>query len=153
MTRELQSTLEDSGIVLAAWRNNIPCMEHVIHLAFVAFMSSLSVKGHAKSWEVHMCDQQSGENECTDIGKSQWLQKEGNARINKVLAMRPHLAKTIEKVHIWTNFESPETDHYIAENACCIDYTDTWSLTRVHWLSKSERTNRRITFYECENAV
>jgi hypothetical protein len=63
-------------------------------------MSSLGVKGHPKSWQVHECYEQFGENESTDIGKRQRLQKEGNARINKVWAMKPGLAKIIEKVHI-----------------------------------------------------
>jgi hypothetical protein len=75
-------------------------MTHVIQLALGAFMSSLWVKGHTKSWEAHQRDQQFGENESTDIGKSQRLQKEGNARINKVLAMKPGLTKKSEKVHI-----------------------------------------------------
>jgi len=54
-----------------------------------AFMSSLGVKGRTKSWEAHERNQQFGENESIDVGKSQRLRKEGNARINKVLAMRP----------------------------------------------------------------
>jgi len=95
-------------------------------------MSSLGVKGHTKSWEAHECDQQFGENESTDNGKSQRLPKEGNARINKVSAMTPGLAKIIGKVHISTHYESAETDLHIAENACCIDYTDTWTSKRVH---------------------
>jgi hypothetical protein len=61
---------------------------------------SLSVKGHPKSWEAHEHDQQFGENESIDIGKCQRLRKQGNPRINKVLAMRPGLAKIIEKVCI-----------------------------------------------------
>jgi len=77
-------------------------MEHVIQLALGAFLSSLGVKGHTKSWKAHECDQQSGDNESIKIGKSQRLRKEGNARINKVFAMRPGLAKIIEKVHIST---------------------------------------------------
>jgi hypothetical protein len=52
------------------------------------------------------------------------------------LAMRPGLAKIIEKVCISWYFESPETDLHIAENACWINYTDTWTLKWVHWLSK-----------------
>jgi hypothetical protein len=100
MTRKLQSTLEASGIEWPAFRNHIPCMAHVIQLALGAFMSSLGVKGHTKSWKAHKCDQQFGENECIDIGKSQRLRKEGNARINKMSAMRPGLAKIIEKVRI-----------------------------------------------------
>jgi len=82
MTRELQSTPQASGIEWPALRNHIPCMAHVIQLALGAYMSSLGVKGHTKSWEAHECDQQSGENESTHIGKSQRLRKEGNARIN-----------------------------------------------------------------------
>jgi len=100
MTRELQSTLEASGIKWPALRNHIPCMAHVIQLALGAFMSSLSVKGRTKSWEAHEHNQQFGENESIDIGKSQRLRKDGNARINKVSAMKPSLAKIIEQVHI-----------------------------------------------------
>jgi len=75
-------------------------MTHVIQLALGAFMSSLGVKGRTKSWEANERDQQFGENESIDIGKSQRLRKEGNARINKVSVMRPGLAKLLEKVHI-----------------------------------------------------
>jgi len=56
MTRELQSTLEASGIEWPALRNHIPCMVHIIQLALGAFMSSLGVKGHTKSWEAHERD-------------------------------------------------------------------------------------------------
>jgi hypothetical protein len=49
-----------------------------------------------------------------------------------VSALRPGLAKINEKVSISTYFERPETDFYIAETACCIDYSDTWSSKRVH---------------------
>jgi len=100
MSHALQSTLEASGIEWPALRNHIPCMAHVIQLASGAFMSSLSVKGHTKSWEAHERNQQFGDNESIDIGKSQRLRKEGNARINKVSAMKPGLAKIIEKVRI-----------------------------------------------------
>jgi len=100
MTRELQSTLEASGIEWPALRNHIPCMAHVIQLALGAFMSSLSVKGRTKSWEAFERNQQFGENASMDIGKSQRHRKEGNARINKVSAMKPGLAKRIEKVLI-----------------------------------------------------
>jgi len=100
MTRELQSTLNASGIVWPVMRNNIPCMVHVIQLALGTFMSSLWVKGRTKSWEAHECDQQFGENESKHIGKSLRLRKQGNARINKVSTMRPGFAKIIEKVHI-----------------------------------------------------
>ena len=63
-------------------------------------MSSLSVKGHTKYCQAHERNQQIGENESIDIEKSQRLRKDGNARINQVSAMRPGLAKIIEKVHI-----------------------------------------------------
>jgi hypothetical protein len=102
-------------------------MAHVIQLSLGAFMSSLGVKGRTKCWEAHERDQQFGENESTDIGKSQRLRKEGNARITKVSAMRPGLARIIEKVLISTYYESTETAVHIAENAWCIDYTDTWT--------------------------
>jgi hypothetical protein len=98
MTLELQSTLEASGIEWPALRNRIPCMAHVIRLALGAFMTSRGVKGRTKSWEAHQHDQQFGENKRTDIGKSQRLRKRGNARINKVSAIKPGLAKIIEKV-------------------------------------------------------
>jgi len=100
ITCELQSTLEASGIEWPALRNHIPCMAHIIQLALGAFMSSLGVKGCTKSWEAHERDQQFGENESIDIEQSQRLRKEGNTRINKVSAMRPGLAKIIEKVRI-----------------------------------------------------
>jgi len=99
-------------------------MAHVILLALGAFMSSLRVKGHTKSWEAHERDQQFEENEAIDIGKSQRLCKEGSARINKVSAIRPGLAKIIETVLISRYFESPETEVHTAANACCIDYAD-----------------------------
>jgi hypothetical protein len=100
MTRELQSTPEASGIGRPALRSHIPYMAHVIQLALGGFMSSLGVKGRMKSWEAHERDEKFGENESIDIGKSQRLRKEGNARINKVSAMRPGVAKIIEKVRI-----------------------------------------------------
>jgi len=73
-------------------------MAHVIQLALGSFMRSLGVKGRTNSWEAHERDQQFGENESIDIGKSQRLRKEGNARINTVSAMKPCSAKIIEKV-------------------------------------------------------
>jgi hypothetical protein len=73
MTCELQSTLEASGIEWPALWNHIPCMAHVIQLALGTFMSCLGVKGRTKSWEAHEGNQQLGENERIDIGKSQRL--------------------------------------------------------------------------------
>jgi len=151
MTRELQSTLEASGIKWPALRNHIPCVAHVVQPALGVFMSSLGVKYCTKSQEAHERNQQYGENERVDIGKSQRFRNEGNARINKVSAMKPALAKIIEKVRISRYFKSAETDLYIAENACCIDYTNTWSSKRVHWPSKSQSPHHGISVYGCED--
>jgi len=153
MTRELQSTLEASAIQWTALRNHLPCMLHVIQLAVGAIMSCLGVKGRTKSWEAHERDQQFGDNKGIDIGKIQRLPKEGNARIIKVLAMKPGLAKIIEKVRISWYFGSPEIDHHISENACCIDYADTWSLKQVHSLSKGQSSHCCTTHYGCEDMV
>jgi hypothetical protein len=100
MTRKLQSILEALEVEWPALRNHIPCMAHIVQLPLGAFMSSRSVKGRIKSWEAHERDQQFGENESTDIGKSYRLRNVGNARINKVSDMKPGLAKIIDKVRI-----------------------------------------------------
>jgi len=100
VTQEPQSTVEASSIQWPPLRNHIPCMAHVIQLALCAFTSSLGVKGRTKSSEAHERNQQFGENESINIGKSQRHRKEGNARIDKVSAMKPGLAKIIEKVGI-----------------------------------------------------
>jgi hypothetical protein len=92
-------------------------MAHIIQLALCPFISGLGIQCRTKYFETHERDQQFGENECTGIGKSQKLQNEGNARTNKVSAMRPGLAKIIGKVLISTYFESAETDLHIAQNA------------------------------------
>jgi len=84
-------------------------MAHIIQLALGAFISSLSVKGRTKSWAAHERNQQFGENDCIYNGKSQRLPEEGNARINKVSAMGPGLAKILEKVRTSRYFESPAT--------------------------------------------
>jgi len=153
MTCKLQSTLEDSGIEWPALRNHIPCMAHVIQLALGAFMSSLGVKCLNRSWEAHERDPQFGQNASIDNWKSQRLRKEGNARINKVLAMRPSLVKIMEKVPTSTYSVSPETDLHKAENACCIDYANTWSSKRVHWNSKSQSPHLSTTQYGCEDTL
>jgi len=75
MTRELQSTLGASGIEWPALRNHIPCMAHIIQLAFGAFMSSLGVKCLTKSWEAHERNQQFGENGILGIGKREDVEK------------------------------------------------------------------------------
>jgi len=132
MTPELQSTLVASGIELPALKNDIPCSAHVIQLASGAFISSLGVKGCTKSWIAHERDQQFGENESIDIGQSQRLRKESNATINKVSAMRPGLAKIIEKVPISVYFESPKADLHKAKNTCCINFANTWLRKQVY---------------------
>jgi len=125
MTRKLQSTHEASCIEWPALRKHIPWMVHVIQLDSIVFITSLGVKGNTRSWEAYERNKQFGENESIDIGESQRFRKEGNARMNEVLAMRPGLAKKIQKVQFSWYFESLETDLYIAENAYGIDYTDT----------------------------
>jgi hypothetical protein len=89
MSHKLQSTPEAPVIELPALRNHILCTAHILQRALAAFLSSLGVKGCTKSWEAHECNQQFGENESIHIEKSQRLRKEGNARINKVTAIRP----------------------------------------------------------------
>jgi hypothetical protein len=100
ITREMQSTLEANGIESPLLWNHLLCMVHVIQLAIGGFMTSLGVTGCTKSWEAHEGEQQCGENQIIDIGKSNRRRKEGNGRINKVSAMRSGVAKINEKVHI-----------------------------------------------------
>ena len=151
ITCELQSTLETSGSEWPALRNRIACMAHVIQLALGAFMSSLGVKGRTKSWEAHEHDQRFGDNETRDIARSQRIRKEGNARIDKVSAMRPGLAKIIEKVRISWYFECPKADLHIAENACSVNYANAWTLKQVHWLSKCWSPHGSTSDYGCED--
>jgi len=153
MTHELQSTLEPSAIQWPALWHHLPCMAYIIQLALGSFMTSNRVKGRTKSSEAHERHQQFGENESIDIGNSQRFQKEGNARINTVSAMKPGLAKIFEKVRISWYFGSPEIDLHIAENACSIDYADTGSSKRVDWLSKSQSSHCGTTDYGCEDMV
>jgi len=153
MPRKQHSSPEDSGIEWPALMNHIPCMAHIIQLALGGFISSQGVKGCTKSSEAHEHDRQFGENESIDNGKSQRLWKEGNARINKVSAMRPGLAKIIEKVRTSRYFESPETDLHKVQNTCCIDYANTWSSKRVHSLSKSRSPHSSTWEYGCEDML
>jgi len=128
-------------------------MAHVIQLALGAFISCLGVKGLTKTWEAHERDQQFGENTSPDIWSSQWLREEGNARINKVSAMRPGLAKIIDKVRISKYFESAETDLHIAKNACCIDHADTWSSKQVYWQPQSQSPDHSTAHDGCEDRL
>jgi len=153
MTCEVQSTLEASGINWPALRNHIASMAHVIQLALGAFMSSLVVKSHTRFWEAYQRDQQFGENESIDTGKSQRLRKEGNPRINIVSAMRPDLANIIEKVSISRYFESSETNFHNAENTGYIDYTNTWLSKRLHLLSQSHIPHHGTTYSGCEDSL
>jgi len=150
MTYELQSTLEASVIKWPALRNHIPCMAHIIQLALGTFISQLAAKCRTKSWVAHEPNQQIGENESIEIGKSQWLREEGNARINKVSAMTSGVAEIIVTVRISRYCESPETDLHIAENACCTDNALTWSSKRVHSLSHCQTLHCGTTYYGCE---
>jgi len=153
MTHELQSTLKASGIKWPALRNRIPCMAHIIQLASGAFMSSLGVKGPTKSCEAQECNQQFGENESIDIGKSQGVRKEGNAQINTVSAVSSGLGTIIEKVFISRYFESAETDLHVAQNAYCIDYADAWLSKLVQCLSNSQNLHQGTTCYECNDML
>jgi len=100
MTPELQPPLDHSGFQWPAMRNHIVCMAHIVRCALCGFISSLGVIGRTKSLEAHKHNQQFGEIKSTVIGKSQRLGKDGNARINKVSALRLVLGKIIEKVQI-----------------------------------------------------
>jgi len=75
-------------------------MARIIQLALCACMRCLSVKERTKSSKAHARDQHFGENTSIDIGNSQRLRMDSNARSNKVSAMRPALAMIIEKVRI-----------------------------------------------------
>jgi len=153
ITCKLQFTNVTSGIDRPTMMNPKPDMAHVMQIALCAFRICLSVNSHIKSWKTSECNSQFGENETTDIGTSVRLRKEGNARINKLCAISPGLAKMIKKECISRYFEHSETDLIIAANACCVEYTDTWSSTGVHWLSKRKCTNYSTTHYGCGNAV
>jgi len=61
-------------------------------------MGSLEINSHTMSQETHERNLEFEDNYSTDIGKSQQLWKEGHAKINMVSAMRPRLAKMIDKV-------------------------------------------------------
>jgi len=128
ISHELHLTLQATRIEWHTLGNLIRYMARIIQLALKIFKSSLSVKGCTKSWEAHSRDNQVRENESRDIGMSQRVRTEGNTTINNELAMKPRLAKKIEKACISIYFESSETDLHIAANACCIEYSLTWSL-------------------------
>jgi len=153
ITCQLSSTPEDTAIKWHALRNHIRCMVHIIQLTVGAFRNSLGLRGCTNTWEAHELDQQLGENKSRDIGKSQRRGKEGNARINKVLAMRSGLAKIIEKVRISKYLESPETYLHIVENACSVDYAETWSWKQVHWFSKQQSLHCSTTDDSCEDRL
>jgi len=91
--------------------------------------------------------------ESIDICKSQRLRTEGNARIIKVSAIRSGLAMIIKKVYTSNHSETLETDLNVAWTASCIDYTDTWSLKRVHSLSNRQSTTCGTTNCGCEDTV
>jgi len=153
MTQELQSTLQALGMRWPAMRNHIPWMVHVIQLALSVFLSNPGVPGRTMSWEAHERDQEFRENESTTTGKNQRLRNEGNAGINKVWAMRPGLAKIIEKVLISRHCERPQRNLHKADNACCVNYADTWLSKWVHWRSQGQSLNSSTSDYGCESTV
>jgi len=132
MSAKLPPFREALAIEWPAFSYHIPCMVYIIQLLFSAFLSILKVNDHTKTWDGNKHYKQFEENEGTDLGKRQRHRNKGNARVDKVSAMRSGLGKIIEKVHTLRNFGSPETDHRIATNVCGIVYVDTWSLKRVH---------------------
>lgn len=83
-------------------------------------MASLGVKGREKSWEAHERDQQFQENETSSTSKStsgkQKRKELGNSRVHKVAAMKPGLAKIIEKV----SFESQYCSSYCSILSFCM---------------------------------
>jgi len=128
-------------------------MASIIRLALGAFISRHRGKCLTKCLEAHEHNQQFGENACIDIGKSQRLRKEGNARINKVLTIRWDLAKLIEKLHIAKSYGYAVTGLHIEENDYWIDYTYTNLSERDHWLSTSQSMSWSAINYECESPV
>jgi hypothetical protein len=60
--------------------------------------------------------------------------------------MKPGLAEIIEKARNSTYFECPETDLQLAENACSVDYSDTWCSTQVQGWVKSAKS--RSEYYK-----
>jgi len=87
------------------------------------------------------------------LGKSLRLRQEYDAGINKVSAMCPGLAITIETLRISRQYEWPQTDIHTEENACCTEYAGTWSTKRVHRLSKSKSPDASTTNYGCEDTL
>jgi hypothetical protein len=132
MSRIVQSTIEAFHIEWPGLRNDIQCTAHVISLAFSSFMRILRANGSTELWQADECDHHIGENEIMDIGMSQTLRIEGNARINTESALTPGVAKIIENGYISTYIESPETDLHNATNASCIDYNDPWLFKLDH---------------------
>jgi len=128
-------------------------MVHVIQLALGAFMSILGAKSRTKSLEAHERHQHFEEIESTKIGNGERHRNEGNARIYKVSAMRPGSEMLIEKVRISWYFERPEAECHIADNACCINYADRWSLEQVHPVSKSQCPYCSTSDYKCEDTL
>ena len=96
MARKLQESLAIVGHEWDAARNHVPCMAHVIQLALGAFMSSLGVKGRAKSWAEHERDKQS-EQVSRDKGKAK-AQASKKSRIDRVDGLNAGFQKIIEKV-------------------------------------------------------
>jgi len=76
------------------------------------------ITGYTKSLGTHLCDDLFGENENTDIGKSQRLANQGNRRITMVYTMTPGVGKRIDNGFLSRRFESSDNNLYIAEHGC-----------------------------------
>ena len=87
------------------------------------------------------------------FGRVKDWEKRAILESTRAWAMPPGLAKIIMKVPISRHFERHDTTVHIAENASCVDYADTWSSKRLHWLSKGQSRNRSTICYGCENTV
>lgn len=88
-------------------------------------MNRIHVQGHTNSWNAHANTPQCGENECVENGNSQQLWKDGDARINTVSGICLGFEMIIEIVSISTDFETPNSNQRIADNANNTDYSDT----------------------------
>jgi len=78
-TLEMESNIENSGIACLALRNYIPCIAHLILLAWGAFASSHEVPGWTNSWHSSQCHQQFADYWKKEVYNSQGHSKWGTA--------------------------------------------------------------------------
>ena len=76
----------------------MPCMAHVIQLALGAFMNTLGVKGHQKSWE-----DTEREKIIADRGRKS-KRRIGGARVERVALLKCGFNKIVEKVFLIIKF-------------------------------------------------